>query len=89
MSTKPAKRVKKEKDPTALKETKEQVLLRLANFRVPKAVKYILYIGNLATYKPTDQDVANIMGALAAACEAVENRLRGAKVTVSDFKLTR
>lgn len=64
-------------------ETREQKLLRIANRRVPKAIKAISMIGNLAAYKPTQEDVDSIMSALGEMCALVEARLRGnAKQTV-------
>lgn len=68
-------------------ETKEQKLQRLAEQRVPRACKYILLIGNLAAYKPTDADTDAIMAALGDACATVDNRLRAVKKSVTPFTL--
>jgi len=70
-------------------ESKSDKLTRLASARVPRACRYILMIGNLAAYKPTDSDVDQIMEALGSACASVENRLRGTKKSVEPFSLRR
>lgn len=68
-------------------ETKEQKLIRLSTARVGKACKAISLIGNLAAYKPTDDDVDKIMEALGGQASSVEARLRGVKKEIQPFSL--
>lgn len=60
-------------------ETKEDKLRRMAKARVTKAVNVIRLIGNLAAYKPTEEQTDKIMEAIGSMCAAVEARLRGVK----------
>jgi len=56
-------------------ETAEQKLLRLASYRVTKAIERINQIGNLANYKPTEEQVKKICDALYGAVEGIEKRM--------------
>lgn len=86
MSTK-SKKAKPAADANAVPETREQKLVRLANARVNKACKAISLVGNLAAYKPTLEVSAEIMAALANACDGVEKRLTGVQKQATTFSL--
>lgn len=62
-------------------------LVRLADKRVPKALKAISAIGNLATYRPTDEEVSVIMDTVHQVCAMTEARLRGQSKAVATFSL--
>ena len=62
-------------------------LVRLADKRVPKALKAISAIGNLATYRPTDEEVSVIMDTVHTVCAMTEARLRGQSKAVATFSL--
>lgn len=84
----PTKKSKKsEQTETAIPETKEQKLSRLAAKRVTKACKYISLVGNLAAYRPTDKDIDKMMEALGQSCAQVEARLRGTRKESFNFTL--
>lgn len=51
--------------------------LQIAMKRVPKALKAISLIGNLAAYKLTADEVAKIEDALGTTCAKVVSRLQG------------
>jgi hypothetical protein len=64
--------------------------VRLANKRVPNAVKAIELIANLSNrsnYAYTDKDVATIMKTLKLALAECESRFSGKVVTSSGFSL--
>lgn len=82
-TTKQAKNTPEIKEP----ETREEKFRRLANRRVPKALNVIRTIGNLAAYKPTDQQTDAIMEALGGACAQLEQRLRMNKPQETTFAL--
>jgi len=65
----------KKPDPK-LEPDKQPLLKKLAAKRVPKAVKAIQLVGNLASYAPTDAQINAILTALTRAVNEVENRLR-------------
>ncbi len=69
-------------------ETKEQALLRLANKRVPKALKAIQMIGNLAGYKPLPSQVKHIIDTLNGAVKRLEGKLSGGGSSAPEFNLT-
>jgi len=69
-------------------ETKEQKLIRLANYRVTKACKYINYIGNLAAYKPTESQIDKMVEALGQSCARVEARLKGTRSESISFQIS-
>jgi hypothetical protein len=61
-------------------ETKRQRFVRLANDRVPKALKRIQLIGNLSSkvqYEYTQKDVDRIVKSLRDAVEELEYRMGG------------
>lgn len=60
---------------------------RLAVQRVNKALKAISLIGNLASYKPSIEQVAAVEKALADAHNMAIQRLKGAKVAEGGFNL--
>ncbi|MDR5730670.1 MAG: hypothetical protein RB191_24940 [Terriglobia bacterium] len=68
-------------------ETREDKLRRLAIKRVNKAVNSIRLIGNLAAYKPTDEQVDKIMEQLGETCARIDARLRGTKKDAAAFTL--
>lgn len=86
-SERPCNMPKKKQQPqSGASETKEQKLVRLANVRVPKAIASINRIGNLASYKPSQEQSARIISALSEAIKSVSARLSGVK-TGSAFSL--
>lgn len=74
-------------------ETKAQKFVRLAEKRVPAAIKKIMLIGNLSGpgYDPTAEQIKKIEDALATAVEATMARFvpktPEAKAAQSSFKL--
>jgi hypothetical protein len=60
-------------------ETKADRFRRLANARLPRAIKAIDAIGNLAggSYERTDAQVALVVGALQAAVDRVQKAFAG------------
>jgi hypothetical protein len=79
---------RKARTPLPADETSGQKLVRLASARVPKAIKQIAFVGNLAAYKPTQEQVLRIMKALDDACEAAEARLKGTATAAAGFSLS-
>ena len=59
--------------PAKRKETKRQVLQRLSNTRVSKAIAAILNCRNLKNYEMTDDEGNKIVAALSEAVTAVRN----------------
>lgn len=68
-------------------QDKQGRLVRLANKRVPRAVKAIALIGNLASYKPTENQTKYILTALSEALETVKARFAGTKQEEKSFTL--
>jgi hypothetical protein len=68
-------------------EPKEAKLLRLAKSRVTRAVNSIKFVGNLAAYKPNDEQIDKIMQAIGGTAASVEARLRGTKRDGAAFSL--
>lgn len=66
---------------------KAAALKRIAEGRVPKAVKAIGLVANLARYKPTAGQTAAILGALRDAVKRVEAAFAGREETTEGFKL--
>lgn len=87
----PAKKTTKKTAPQTeiapILETREQKLERLAGKRVTSALNKIRLIGNLAAYKPDDEQVDKICVALADAAQRVEARLRGTRKESAEFTL--
>jgi hypothetical protein len=69
------------------KNDKTAKLRQLAATRVPRAVKAIGLVGNLAAYSPTNDQVTAIAKALTDAVEGVEARLRSRQSEPAGFKL--
>lgn len=68
-------------------EDKPAKLRRIGNDRLKKACNGIRLIGNLAAYKPTDEQIDKIMEALGSSCAAVDARLRGTRRDNVDISL--
>lgn len=68
-------------------ETREQKLARLSAKRVTNALNKIRLIGNLAAYKPTDEQVDKICLAVATSGQMLEARLRAHVKTEESFTL--
>lgn len=70
-------------------ESKRDKFKRVVTPRVNKALKNIGLIGNQAgaAYEPTKDDVADIMAALRAKVDEVENQYLGQGQTQGGFKL--
>ena len=66
---------------------KAAALKRIAEGRVPKAVKAIGLVSNLARYKPTAAQSTAILGALRDAVKRVEAAFAGREETAEGFKL--
>ncbi len=56
-------------------ETPDQTLKRLARRRVTEAIKRIRLVGNLSSYRPTEEQAKLILKALDDEMNAVERRL--------------
>lgn len=70
------------------KETKLEILTRLAGARVPKAVKMIRRIGNLSAYGPTHEQSGKIVAKLQTAVNEVEALLMlHQRAPVENFEL--
>lgn len=74
-------------DETLPAETREDKLKRLGMARVKKACNTIRLVGNLAAYKPTDEQIDAIMEQLGSSCAAIDARMRGTKRTEVNFTL--
>lgn len=70
-------------------ETKSAKFLRLANARMPGALKRIGHIANLGGpgYESTEEQRAKIVKALRDAVDMVETKLNGTKSTTTPFAL--
>jgi alpha-acetolactate decarboxylase len=68
-------------------ETKEAALKRIAGKRVPKAVKAISVLGNLASYKPTPAQAQAIVDEIERATKAVKARLLSGTQAAAEFVL--
>lgn len=69
-------------------ETETQKLVRLATKRVNKAIVQIRLIGNLGTYKPTDQQRSMIVKAIDEEVTAMKRNIQSAvKTEEGPFKL--
>jgi len=65
------------------KPDKQVLLKKLAAKRVPKAIKAIQLVGNLAAYDPNPAQVNTVLDALSVAMKATSDRLH--KQTASIF----
>ena len=72
---------------TRLRALRRERLLRIGDRRVSKAIKDLAAIANLATYKPSAEEVDEIMSALGETCAMVEARLRGVVKSSKTFSL--
>jgi hypothetical protein len=68
-------------------ENRKTALKKLATKRVNKAIKMYSGIGNLANYKPTQEQIDVIERALANAHNLAIKRLKGTAESASDFTL--
>lgn len=70
-------------------ETKSERFIRLAEYRVSKTIKDIKQIGQLANrnnYEWTEEQAQAIVSALDNETQALEEALKGVKLTASTFK---
>ena len=70
-------------------ETKAERFIRLAEYRVSKTIKDIKQIGQLANrnnYEWTEEQAQAIVSALDNETQALEEALKGVKLTASTFK---
>lgn len=77
-------------DANAPVETKAQRFTRLVNRRVPKALKCLEHVANLASlqsYDYTPEQAAKIVGALTAALKRLSDRFAGQKEQQATFQL--
>jgi hypothetical protein len=65
---------------------KKAKLIELAGLRVPKAVKAVSLLGNLANYQPSTPQKEAILKAVRDAIKGVEGRFAGAS-SEPEFKL--
>lgn len=73
-----------------LTETKASKFRRLANKRVPKAIRMIRYIENLAntaTYQYTPEQVSKVVDSLETAVKAVRNAFDHSKGSDTTFSV--
>ncbi|HEY7415554.1 MAG TPA: hypothetical protein VH593_10205 [Ktedonobacteraceae bacterium] len=71
-------------------ETKSQKFVRLANFRVPRCIKYIQDVANLAntqTYEYTPEQRDKLVKAIKDELVMLEKRFEGTQVAAIGFKL--
>lgn len=81
---------RKGKKPAPANETKAQKFRRLANYRVPKALKALAAVENLGSrsqYEMTEQQADKIIEALGVACQRVFARLKGAEADTAKFSV--
>ena len=78
---------KKANSTTTTTTDKSQKLLKLANKRVPKAIKAISLIGNFAAYGPTEAQSTFIVNALQKAVDQVKARLTNKKEDSPSFQM--
>lgn len=72
-----------------VEETKSERFIRLAEYRVSKTIKDIKQIGQLANrnnYEWTEEQAQAIVSALDNETQALEEALKGVKLTASTFK---
>lgn len=72
---------------TTTTNDKGSKLLKLANKRVPKAIKAISLIGNLVNYNPTPEQAKFIITALDKAVQQVEDRLMKKEASTESFQM--
>lgn len=85
-----AARGRKPVDPNAPVESKAAKFRRLANRRVPKALKALQYVenlGNRGQYQLTEQQADRIIEVIGVACQRVFARLKGNEADISGFSL--
>lgn len=70
-------------------ETPEEKFVRIANLRVPNAIKKIKLIGNLsaAAYKCTDEQIGKIISSLRQAIDEVEAKFKKGSKKSDQFSL--
>jgi len=68
-------------------EATSEALIRLANKRVPRALKALDVVGNLGAYKPSEEQMKAIMEALDARLRDVQKRLEGKGKKAATFSL--
>ena len=70
-------------------ETAEEKFIRIANLRVPNAIKRIKLIGNLSasTYKCSDEQVGKIIAGLRQAVDEIEAKFKKGSKKSDQFSL--
>lgn len=68
-------------------ETRDQKFIRLTNQRMPKVLKSISLIGNLASYPHNPDNAAKIVAALKVAVDGVERSFSNTKEAKQSFSL--
>jgi len=70
-------------------ETPEDKFKRIANLRVPNAIKKVKLIGNLAAsaYKSTDEQIDKIIASLRQAVDEVEAKFKKGSKKTDSFSL--
>lgn len=70
-------------------ETPEQKFVRIANLRVPNAIKRIKLIGNLSAsaYRCTDEQIDKIAASLRQAVDEVESKFKKGSKKTDSFSL--
>lgn len=74
-------------DTSIPKESKEQKVVRLGTKRVNAAITKLRLIGQLATYKPTSEQVDKIEQQIGSSCAAMMNKLRMNRKAEETFTL--
>lgn len=86
----PVKPARKSRAKAPENESKSDKFKRLANHRVPRAIKIMRSIGmlgNKSQYESTDQQTAAILQAIQDAYASMKGRLLGASQEEKSFKL--
>ena len=86
-----AKEKKEQQDPKVEKKTKKEKFVESAEVRVPKALKQIAVVGNLADkskFEYTDQQVRQIYDALQESLDRMKARFENGTEKEESFKLS-
>lgn len=80
---------KVEEQGTKPNETPEEKFVRIANLRVPNAIKKIKLIGNLSAsaYKCTEEQIGKIIASLRQAIDEVEAKFKKGSKKSDQFSL--
>lgn len=68
-------------------ELRQEKLAELAEARVPKAVRHLMLVGNLAAYNPSDEQAQAIVGAITEAVNTMKMRFVRNHGSLVSFRL--